>query len=418
MPSYLSLLEAARRSQSKLFQGIALGLVSRDELAALMPFKVFDGQTMVYVREGLRPTTGFINDAGDNMQAPSTGTSDVVTVPVRRVGSDVDVDGLANDLSGGSEMGAQVALKARVTWDLVRQKVVRGKFGTAHTLASPGAPFTAITGMQYGPWLDSVRFGDGEIQYTHAGTSWKFRAPGDQHFGDPVTAAVDGVYLLKSHNSSKWILVTLDVSNAAANGRTAVTFSSVSAEFDGMNQIIDPAFVRDPVAADGDLFTLSILDELMRMERVRTNRVFIMSSLMKLQYLSVQRSLGGTTPAHMQIPGYGGPTDVYRGVPIIECDEIVDTETVGTSSDCSSIYLASLDPDDGLFMGVPGAAGNTTLNIEGDPRTRPVMGFRIKQIGDLEDKPHERTRVLWYGALGLRNTKALVRARGVRTSAP
>jgi hypothetical protein len=409
----LTLLEAAKLSQNKLFQGIALSIVTTDELAAAIPFKTFAGQAATYQREGTLPGTAFIPDAG-TMPSPSTGTYDNVVVPIRRVGSDMDIDSLADDLDPGAR-ATQMLAKLKATWRLVKTKIVSGGNTTSHTLGSSADPFAAIDAIGYGPWLDSTRFGQGEIKYTHSSTSWQFRAPGDSHFGTAVVAAADGTYTLKSFNASRYITVTLDVSDATANGQTTISFASSNDEFDGLNRIMSPSMVISSAGGNGDAFDLGILDQMISMEKIRSNRAFFMNSLLVRKFMAQLRLTGGANPEHMRLPGYSGDTIAYRGIPILENDNIPSTEAKGSGSTLSSVYLASLDADEGLFLGVP-STGVETLNVHGDPRREPVMGFRIESLGALEGVAHRRWRCQWYGTLGLRSDLALVRAREIVTA--
>ena len=199
----MTLLDFAKRTENRLMQGIALEIVKTDELAAVIPFETLNGQSLVYLREGLASSAAFLPDTGEITD--SVGTDDQVTVPVRRIGSDMWVDSLGDDLDGGKGRGAQVAKKCKAAFDLAKDKIINGGNITSHTLAPSTAPFTAITAMTYGPWLDSNRFGAGQIKYTHSGQGWQFRAPGDNAFGDVVPATTNGVYVLRSFNRSKYI---------------------------------------------------------------------------------------------------------------------------------------------------------------------------------------------------------------------
>ncbi|HST56283.1 MAG TPA: hypothetical protein VLJ42_10400, partial [Solirubrobacteraceae bacterium] len=397
MPSALTLLEAAKRTQNELFQSMAASIVTTDEMAAVLPFKTFNGQAAVYLREGTLPDTQFIGDDG-TLGSPSTGTDDLVTAPVRRIASDLDVDALADDLSGGSQMGIQIAKKAKATWRLVKNTIAVGGNVTSHTLSSSSGPFTAIDEVGYGPWVSSARFGPGEIRYTNTGTKWAFRAPGDPAFGDDVVAATDGYYVLKSFNASKWIKVKLDVSDASADGRTSIEFASSTNEFDGLNKVLGSSMLLPSTGTDGDIFTFAKLDELITMEKVRNTRAFIMNSKLILKYLAALRATGAANPEHLNLPGYSGPVISYRGIPILENDYITNTESKGSATSLSSVYLASLDADEGLFMGVPGT-GTESIDVQGDPRSQVVMGWRIERLGALEGRAHRRTRVQWYGTL-------------------
>src|SRR5690606_3482401 len=101
----------------------------------------------------------------------------------------------------------------------------------------------------------------GELKYTHTGTFWAYRAPGDRDFGANVACATDGTYRLYSDNPSKWVDVTLDVGDASADGRSAIEFASTTNEPDGLEKMCD--LVRAPTLADGDDFSFDILDSLL-----------------------------------------------------------------------------------------------------------------------------------------------------------
>lgn len=406
----LTLLEAAKRTQNRLFQGIALSIVTTDEMAAVLPFKTFVGQALVYLREGTLPSTQFIGDDG-TMPASSTGTDDLVTVPVRRIASDLDIDSLADDLSQGRDTGSQIAKKSKATWMLVKDRIANGGNTTSSTL---GTAVPAITAIAYGPWLDSDRFGPGSIKYTNATQSWQFRGPGDPTFGDAVPVVANGAFVLRSFNRNKYIVVTLVVASATADIETRITFASSNNEFDGLNRIISPSQVIPSITTNGDALSFNVLNLMILQEKCRINRAFFMNGSLIVKFMALLRSGGGTNPDHISLPGYSGQTLVYRGIPILENDNILSTEVKGSSSNLSSIYLASLDSDEGLFMGVPGT-GVEALDVEADPRNNVVQGFRIESLGALEAKAHRRTRVQFYGALGLRSDKALVRAKEIQT---
>jgi hypothetical protein len=412
----LTLPEALKRTRSPAMGMIAKAISTTDAFGAVVPFKLIDGTAERVDREGTLPDTAFIADDGSTGLASSTGTDDVTHVPVRRIVSDLDVDALADDLTGpspGSQRGRQVQKKVKATWRKIKDKLVNGAHVTSHTLGLATNPFNAIDAIDYGPWLDSSRFGPGAIKYTHTGTLWQFRAPGDVDYGTAVECAADGTFTLRSWNESKFIIVTLDVSDATQNGETSITFSSTSREFDGLIEMCDPGQLIEPVAANGDDFALNLLDKMMRYEKVKTNRAFIMHTALEEQFYSKMRALGGADIRTMAIPGYGSEVPVYRGIPILGNDNIGLDETVGTTTDATSIYLASLDTDEGLYLA---AAGGANFDADGDPRSRVVMGFRIVDLGDLEAADHRRTRVKWYGTPVLRSKLALVRKSGVKSS--
>ena len=85
----------------------------------------------------------------------------------------------------------------------------------------------------------------------------------------------------------------------------------------------------------------------------------------------------------------------YDGIPVGICDYISDAKTVGTSTDCSTIYAVQLG--EGALSGL----------------TAPG-GLQVERVGSLETKDASRTRVKWYVSLALFNTLKLAKLIGVR----
>lgn len=411
----LTLPEALKHTRNPAMGMIAKAIATTDAFGAIVPFQPIDGTAVPVPREGTLPTTGFIGDDGV-IDDVTNGTDDVVHVPVRRIVGDLDVDALADDLTGaspGSQRGRQVQKKVKATWRKIKDKLVNGAHVTSHALASSADPFAAISGIDYGPWLSSARRGPGSIKYTHAGQLWQFRAPGDVEYGTAVAATTNGTYLLRSWNESYFIRVTLVVASATGNGETLITFSSSNDEFDGLIEMCDPGQLIDPTGANGDDFSLNMLDKMLRYLKVRTNRAFTMNSAMVEKYYAKLRAMGGASPQMINLPPFSEPVPSYRGVPILENDNCGLNESVGSTTTATSLYLASLDADEGLSLA---AAGGGSFDADGDPRSRIVLGFRIEDVGLLEGKDHRRTRVKWYGAPVLKSKLALVRYRGVKSA--
>jgi len=88
---------------------------------------------------------------------------------------------------------------------------------------------------------------------------------------------------------------------------------------------------------------------------------------------------------------------MYNGLPVFINDFISDAKTVGTSTDCSTIYCFSLGEAD---QGVVG------LSAQG--------GLQIQPVGELESKDATRHRVKWYTAIAVLSTLSLARLTGVR----
>jgi len=92
---------------------------------------------------------------------------------------------------------------------------------------------------------------------------------------------------------------------------------------------------------------------------------------------------------------FGQMVQFYDGIPIGVSDYISDAKTVGTSTDCSTIYA--------MQFGEGALAGLTAPG-----------GLAVERVGSLESKDATRTRVKWYVSLALFNTLKLARLIGVR----
>jgi hypothetical protein len=85
----------------------------------------------------------------------------------------------------------------------------------------------------------------------------------------------------------------------------------------------------------------------------------------------------------------------YDGVPIGISDYVSDTKTVGSSSDCSTIYAMQLG--EGALAGLTAPGGLT-----------------VETVDSLETKDATRTRVKWYVSMALFNTLKVAKLIGVR----
>ena len=85
----------------------------------------------------------------------------------------------------------------------------------------------------------------------------------------------------------------------------------------------------------------------------------------------------------------------YDGVPIGINDFISDAKTVGTSTDCCTIYAMQFG--DGRVAGLTSAGG-----------------LEVEHVGSLETKNASRVRVKWYASLAMFNTLKLAKLTGVR----
>lgn len=88
--------------------------------------------------------------------------------------------------------------------------------------------------------------------------------------------------------------------------------------------------------------------------------------------------------------------DIYDGIPVLVSDWILNTKTVGSSTDCSTIYAVKLGP--GAFMGL----------------TAMESIIEAERVGNLETKDASRVRVKAYVSCALFNSKKAAKLTGVR----
>ena len=408
----LTLHDAAKLSRRPYTAAMFKAIATSDEMFAAMPFVPKAGNGWEYTREKALPSMAFISDTSTSV-AESTGTDEIVVVHQREAASDFYVKNFAQELLSDnvSQFDRQAMKKMKAAGRLLSDKMINGGYITGITVEAmqSGAYVDALVSSS--GYMDSDRDGPGSIKYTHTGTFLQFRAPGDKTYGPQVACAADGDFTLYSDNPSKWIKVTLDVSDATADAERMVRFTSTTSEFNGLAKLCPAAQIRASVGAAGDAISFSILDEMIDRLKVINNPAFIMNAALRRKVLALLRSGGGvdtlTLASGVQVPA-------YNGIPILRNDWIPSTE-VKSATTLSSIYLASLAGEEGVYMG---ALGGASMNVEGDPRDAAVLGFRLFDLGQIQSGAGSARggRLCWYGAMGLGSELAIVRASELVTA--
>lgn len=176
--------------------------------------------------------------------------------------------------------------------------------------------------------------------------------------------------------------------------------AETNVEFDGMDTLATQVvFANGATAGNGAAFNIDRLDVLI--DTVRTGMdAFVFSRRALRDYKKTLRALSAVTPEYITLAN-GSTALAYAGKPILMNDFISDAKTVGTSTDCTTIYAAKMNEVDGLHGVFSG----------------PSAGFQVIDIGQLEKRDATRTRIKWYCALALKSTKSLAKLTGVRPSA-
>src|SRR3972149_5239204 len=176
------------------------------------------------------------------------------------------------------------------------------------------------------------------------------------------------------------------------NGDTAVDAKS----FDGIDKICAglPAAQTVSMGTNGATLTLAKLDELI--DAVKTKNIaLVMSRRSRRTLQALVRTSGAVLESR---PGaFLEWVQMYNGVPVFINDFISDAKTVGTSTDCSTIYCFSMGEAD------QGVVGLTSEGV-----------IQVDRVGELESKDATRHRIKWYSAIAVLSTLSLARLIGVR----
>ena len=147
------------------------------------------------------------------------------------------------------------------------------------------------------------------------------------------------------------------------------------------------------MGTNGAVLTLEKLDELLDTVKGGKPDLLLMSRRTRRTLNVLARTAGSFLEADRD--EFGQMVQYYDGVPIGINDYVADDKTVGSSSDCSTIYAMQFG--EGAMSGLTAPGGLT-----------------IERVGSLETKDATRVRVKWYASLALFNTVKLARLTGVR----
>jgi HK97 family phage major capsid protein len=168
--------------------------------------------------------------------------------------------------------------------------------------------------------------------------------------------------------------------------------STNAKSFDGIDRLT-VAGQTVAMGTNGATLSLDKLDELIDKVRGGKPELLLMSRRTRRTLNVLARTLGTFLEADRD--QFGGMLQFYDGIPIGINDFISDAKTVGTNTDCSTIYA--------MQFGEGAASGLTAPG-----------GLTVERVGSLETKDASRVRVKWYAGLAVFNTLKLSKLTGVR----
>ncbi len=162
--------------------------------------------------------------------------------------------------------------------------------------------------------------------------------------------------------------------------------------FDGLDKLCDSGQSLS-MGANGGSLTLDKLDELVDTVKGGKPELLLMSRRSRRILTKLARNSGSLLETDRD--EFGQMLQFYDGIPVGASDYISDAQTVGTSTDCSTVYAFQLGEGSLSGLTSPGA-------------------LQVERVGSLETKDATRTRIKWYASLALFNALKLARLTGVR----
>jgi hypothetical protein len=162
--------------------------------------------------------------------------------------------------------------------------------------------------------------------------------------------------------------------------------------FDGLARLVDPAQVISVGTGNGGQLTLDYMDQLVDAVKPGKPDLLVLSKRSRRKMMSLLRGSGNLYET--DVNNFGQRIEYYSGIAIAPDDFVPDNETLGSSSDCSSIYA--------LKLGDFGVLGLTN------------GGIITEQVGSLPDKDAWRVRIKFYCGLAAKAKYGLARLNGIR----
>ena len=172
--------------------------------------------------------------------------------------------------------------------------------------------------------------------------------------------------------------------------------------FDGLHALVPAGQqVHQGSGTTPAALSLKKLDEMIDTVKPGKPDMLLMTRRTRRGISAYARSL--TSPVAFESAGFGQRVMFYDGIPVIESDFMVDTETIAS----------------GAFGAKTGGASSSVFAVKvGEGRLAGLTngGIQVEEVGALETKDARRWRCKWYVSLALFSTLALARIDGVSSA--
>lgn len=178
--------------------------------------------------------------------------------------------------------------------------------------------------------------------------------------------------------------------------------SGTANEFDGLLNLASAGQTVSAAGTNGDVFSFEKMDELISTVTAKDGQVdfFMMNDREIRAYMTLLRALGGASINEVYNLPNGEQVIAYRGIPIFRNDYIPINQTIGASTNATTIIAGCWDDGSGTV----GVSGLTAAN---------EAGMRVVPVGHSEDYDEEIYMVKWYSGLANFSDKGLAIASGI-----
>ena len=177
---------------------------------------------------------------------------------------------------------------------------------------------------------------------------------------------------------------------------------NVAGEFAGLKSFLTAPQTLAAAGANGDAMTLELIDNLTTLVVDRDNEVdyITMNGKQINKFRALLRASNGAMISEvLELPS-GGKAPSYGGVPILRNDYIANDETIGTSTNATSVYAGTFD-DGSQKYGIAGLHSNNK------------MGISVEPVGRTKNKDEIGFHVVWYASMVNYSELGLAAATGL-----
>jgi hypothetical protein len=338
-------------------------------------------------------------------------------------------------IHSSSTMQAGASMEMADALDLIRSMgiSISNKLFTGAYMAVAACTI-AGTGLAATPGFDActaisanMPTGIAGVQYVHASTSLRFRAPGSNTYGALVDiSGGDGDFTLyDGDDTQKSVTLTTDITDFTTGAVDldlpgALTFG-MPTNMAGLRQlaVLDSNQVPT-IATDGAAITLAQLDELDDMVLGPDSDKIYLTSPRTLRVIKgLIAAAGGTRPAEFQDGTIDKKSLAYEGKRLIADSNVSITETQGASGAvCSSVYCLRLNKDVGFHM-IAGAHNGPNEGVMSAVSDHDAPGGVIqlpvymRKLGESYTKQQYKWRISAGIATALKRSKSCAIRYGV-----